>query len=56
MIVCANMGVTMSNKSGSGGVRVVGWQESRTVIRFQISGYITVTAHSTLYTYMYMLH
>ena len=34
MIACANMAVTMSNKSGSGGPRAVGWQESHTVIRF----------------------
>ena len=27
MIACANMAVTMSNKSGSGGPRAVGWQE-----------------------------
>ena len=35
VIVCANKGVTISNKFGSGGQRVVGWQESHTVIRFQ---------------------
>ena len=35
VIVCANKGVTISNKFGSGGQGVVGWQESHTVIRFQ---------------------
>ena len=53
VIACANMDVTTSNKPGSGGPRAVGWQESHTVIRFQLGQISAYNTYAVVY-YMYI--